>query len=297
MYARWVRAAVGAVALWTVAGALVGASRGRTGEAPPEVARAVAPGGFQAEADASALLRSVAGTPPVACELVLHALGNRWGASSVQPRVHPPISGTEAERALAEWAWRRGPDRADAAALVEGLGSADPCVQRVAARLLGLLDDAATVSDVSRVARTGTGRIRLAAIMSLGQVAREEAAEVLAAALHDPDADVRRAAAWALAGSGRHAPLRVLASALGDRDVILRENVAWALGRLQRSEAIDPLARALRDAEPGVRFNVAWALGEIEDERAIPPLASVLGGDRDPDVRRAAAWALGRIER
>jgi HEAT repeat protein len=293
---RWVRPAVGAIALWAVTGALAGASRGAR-QAEPDVTLHVESGSAQDEAMASALLRSLAGTPFVACELVLHGLGNRWGTSAVRPRVHPPIAADEAQRGLAEWAWRDSPDPADAAALIDGLGSSDPCVQRVAARLLALLDDPVTVSAVSRQARSGTGRTRLAAIMSLGQVAREEATEVLAAGLHDPDADVRRASAWALAGSGRYAPLSALATALGDRDVVLRENAAWALGRLQRREAIDPLVRALRDAESDVRINAAWALGEIEDERAIPPLASLLGNDREPEVRRAAAWALGRIER
>ncbi len=292
-----VRHSFGALALLVLAGALHGSGAGEAGEAPREIARVVDPDVAQEGPRASEFLRAVAGTPPVACELMVRALGNRWGVSSVRPHVYPPLAATESERALAEWAWTVGTDQEDGAALIDALGSPDPCVQRVATRLLAYVDDPATVAAVSRLARSGAGRVRLAAIMALGEVAREGAAEALSVGLGDPDPEVRRAAAWASAGSGRHAPLRALTTGLDDRDAVLRANVTWALGRLQRSEAIDPLVRALGDGEADVRFNAAWALGEIEDERAIPPLASVLGGDRSPEVRRAAAWALGRIER
>lgn len=247
---------------------------------------------------AEALLRGVAGTPAVACELVVRSLGNRWGSSSVTPRVHPPLANSPSEREIAAWAWTGRPGGGDAPALLAGLETDDPCVRRVAARLLGLVDDPETLSALVARATSGSGAARLAAIAALARGPKERvASRTLSALLDDGEVGVRRAAAWALAESGDDDAVAALGTALSDGDLALRENAAWALGRIESREAVEPLEAALDDSEAGVRMNAAWALGSIEDAAAIPALASLLAADTDVEVRHAAAWALGRIER
>lgn len=248
-------------------------------------------------ADASALLAGIEGTPPVACELVVRSLGNRWGASSVEPRVHPPLAGTPSERAVARWAWTDRPAPDEAGALLAGLESDDACVQRIAARLLGVMDDPATVSRVLEMARSGSGSRQLAAIAALAHVSDDRASSTLDAVLANGDPGVRRAAAWALAEAEDDDAVAGLTEALRHDDPLLRENAAWALGRIESADALGPLETALRDPTVGVRVNAAWALGQLEDAAAIPSLAAVVGGDAEDEVRRTAAWALGRIER
>lgn len=279
----------------TAAGDMLGTSAGLEAASPGSLPTA-APA-RQQTTGADALLTGIEGTPPVACELVVRALGNRWGSSSVTPRVHPPLAGTPSERAVARWAWTDRPGADEADVLLTGLESGDACVQRVAARLLGLMGDPATVSRVLEMARTASGTQQLAAIAALARVSDDRASSTLHALLADSEPEVRRAAAWALAESEDDDAVTGLAEALRDEDPRLRENAAWALGSVERADALGPLQAALRDQAVGVRVNAAWALGQIEDAAAIPSLAAVVGADAEDEVRRTAAWALGRIER
>src|SRR5688572_21789088 len=86
----------------------------------------------QAAPRAPALLAAVRGTPPVACDLVVQALGNRFSQPSVRPRVNIP-GGVEAnERELLDWVGTGRPGPENTAALLDALGSDDACVRRVA---------------------------------------------------------------------------------------------------------------------------------------------------------------------
>lgn len=281
----------------TAAGVLEATASGSLPTAAPARRQRGDTGALQQTTGADALLNGIEGTPPVACELVVRSLGNRWGSSSVTPRVHPPLAGIASERAVARWAWTDRPAAAEAGVLLAGLESADACVQRVAARLLGLVDDSETVSRIMEMARTRSGSRQLAAIAALAHVSDERAAGTLDALLSDDDPEVRRAVAWALAETEDDGSVIGLIEALRDADPVLRENAAWALGRIESADALGPLEGALRDPTVGVRVNAAWALGQIEDAAAIPALAAVVGGDAEDEVRRTAAWALGRIER
>jgi HEAT repeat protein len=246
--------------------------------------------------DAAGLLAAVAGTPPVACDLVVRTLGNRWGRGMVHPRVHEPLGPTADQRALARWAWTEEPAVGAAPRLLEALGSADACVRRVAAAMLQRIEDDATREALRNRAERGTGPERLAAITALAG-RREAASErTLQGLLGEPDPVVRRAAAWALGEMEAAGAVAALGRLLRDPDTSVRENAAWALGRIERAEGVALLSGALRDGSPAVRVNAAWALGAIESPQAIPLLSSVLASDADAEVRMAAAWALGRIE-
>lgn len=290
----WSGGLVTGVAATAVAASVLG-SGGEGPASPGSLPTAAA--ARQQTTGADALLAGIEGTPPVACELVARALGNRWGSSSVTPRVHPPLAGTPSERAVARWAWTDQPGAEEADVLLAGLESGDACVQRVAARLLGVMDDPGTAARVLEMARSASGTRQLAAIAALAHVSDDRASSTLDALLASGDPEVRRAAAWALAESEDDDAVTGLAEALRDDDPRLRENAAWALGRIESADALGPLETALRDPAVGVRVNAAWALGQIEDAAAIPSLAAVVGGDAEDEVRRTAAWALGRIER
>jgi HEAT repeat protein len=285
---------VGATAALAVVVAL-GAVRGdaRESRGPREVA---VPRRVAEARDAAGLLTAVAGTPPVACDLVVRTLGNRWGSGMVRPRVHEPLGPTADERALARWAWTEAPGVADAPLLLDGLDSSDACVRRVAAALLTRVDDDATRSALRDRAERGTGRARLAAITALAGRQEGTSERTLLGLLSESDPEVRRAAAWGLGEIEATGAIETLGGMLRDQDTAVRENAAWALGRIERAEGVAPLLGALRDANPGVRINAAWALGAIESAQAIPALTSVLASDADPEVRMAAAWALGHIE-
>ena len=78
---------------------------------------------------ASALLSAVEGTDGAACHLILSALENRWGGSSVRPKMM--LGGLADPRAgeVATWAQRGEPGSLDVDELMAGLTASDPCVQ------------------------------------------------------------------------------------------------------------------------------------------------------------------------
>ncbi|MFO0808001.1 MAG: HEAT repeat domain-containing protein [Gemmataceae bacterium] len=116
----------------------------------------------------------------------------------------------------------------------------------------------------------------------------------LAAALYDPDPDVRRAAANDLI---RHGPaatpaLTPLLNALRDPDVLLRAHASAALGKMGPI-AVPALAQALSDPETWVRRGAAAALlhHRSATDESIAALIAALD-DVDIAVREQSAQAL-----
>ena len=116
---------------------------------------------------------------------------------------------------------------------------------------------------------------------------------MLARALGDADADVRRAAAVALGELDdlRSAP-PALVAALQSNDIELREHAASSLAEIADPATTPALAGLLGDANREIRRHAAEALGEIGTPAAVKALTRALE-DRDPEVRRAAVEALG----
>jgi beta-lactamase regulating signal transducer with metallopeptidase domain len=110
----------------------------------------------------------------------------------------------------------------------------------------------------------------------------------------DPDASVRRSAAWALAETTRADEVGVLIAALrGDADQSVREMAAWAMAESRGEDAAAALAEALRrDASAEVRATAAWGLGQ----RRHADVAALVKATTDDtaEVREAAIWALGQ---
>ncbi|MBX6365102.1 MAG: HEAT repeat domain-containing protein [Gemmatimonadetes bacterium] len=127
-----------------------------------------------------------------------------------------------------------------------------------------------------------------------GERPSAEAATLLAGAVGDADACVRRIGAT-LAGRSRDpAAVRALRSALGAAAAATRAAAALGLGFARDTGSLAPLGAALRDDAAEVRATAAWALGRIGDTGVAPGLRGALE-DADRSVRRAALWALGQM--
>lgn len=175
------------------------------------------------------------------------------------------------------------------------LSDAEPEVRREAVGVIGWLQAASALADLTRLAGS------------------------------DGDASVRRAATGALGLSSDPQPvLPALRAALADSDWTVREEAAATLGKLRSAEAVTPLSRALVDdfwqvrlaavralgrlgtaagpavdvillqleqPAPNLRKETVIALGQIGDPRARPALEQA-ANDPDPDVRKLARLAL-----
>jgi len=210
-------------------------------------------------------LAAVRGTGAVACELAVRSVsGRNWNGRGGDPSVGVD----SAARTLVDDVLATNADAASVPALRAALGDADACVRRVAAPLLGRVDD-------------------------------DAATRALLDALRDPSAPTRAAGATGLAYSGRRRAGDVrdpLAAALRDADAAVRAASAWALGELHVTGVTSAIAELLHDRDTGVRRASAVALGSLEDPAAVAPLVSALRDDADPGVRQAAAWALGQLK-
>ena len=130
--------------------------------------------------------------------------------------------------------------------------------------------------------------VRSTALGALARLGVARPADV-AAALADPDPDVRRRACE-VAAAVAEVDLR---PALADPDPSVVEAAAWALGERGRvaSGAVDDLARVARDHEDALcREAAVAALGAIGDDRGLPTILAATA-DR-PAVRRRAVIAL-----
>ncbi|MCK6571429.1 HEAT repeat domain-containing protein [Myxococcota bacterium] len=142
--------------------------------------------------------------------------------------------------------------------------------------------------------------VRIGAAYTLGRLGITAAFDAMAARLSgDPDPDVRTAAAFAVADLGARgerragAVLRAAWDAVGDNDE-LAVQVVRGLADLGGREAYDPLTEALRHRDERVRQLAAMGLGRLGDPAAVPRLSRLLT-DAHRGVRRLAATALGEI--
>ena len=136
---------------------------------------------------------------------------------------------------------------------------------------------------------------RLAALV-LGDVAEARVAEALAAALEDPDLELRRRAAGSLARVGdalRGLPAvarAALRGVLEHRDRDLRLGATRALGTTSL-DVVAAVAERLGDEDSHVRAEAVRALAALG---ATPDAVLDLLGDDDPGVRGAAAAAIAK---
>ena len=110
-----------------------------------------------------------------------------------------------------------------------------------------------------------------------------------------PDSRSRRNAAIVLGLLKNKSAAEPLAEALDDEDAEVRSRSAYALGEITSPEAVESLIEKLRDPDDEVRIFSARALGEIGDVRAAEPLIEAMNYNRSWEVQQSAADSLGKI--
>jgi HEAT repeat protein len=140
-------------------------------------------------------------------------------------------------------------------------------------------------------------RDRLLALVSLREVAPEDAVPLIKKVLDDPNMPVRSMAVFALGVKPTAECYSILVNLLeGDEDYGIRADAAGALGYLGDERAFEPLVRAFyEDTSWLVRFSAAVSLGNLQDPRAKDLLLEALDSQEEV-LQQAAIAALGEIK-
>ncbi len=162
-------------------------------------------------------------------------------------------------------------------------------------RLSILADGPAAPSETSPRPPAELRHARLLAVSALAAEGGEEATRALvAAALNDADAAVRREAVHALGEVAGETGIATLEQALMDADRGVRESAAAAFADIGTERAAQALGAALSDADPSLREEAVDALGDIGGPTATALLRAALD-DVEPTVREAAAEYLAEL--
>jgi len=141
----------------------------------------------------------------------------------------------------------------------------------------------------------GTVAQRRQAVRDLRRHGSDDAVNLLALALVDPDRRIRDAAMEALAAIGSDAAVAALASAGSSLSAPDRAEAADMLAMTDAPLAIDYLEVALRDPDPAVRAAVLESLADVPDERGLPLVRAALE-DPSVEVRQAALEVLEALD-
>ncbi len=138
----------------------------------------------------------------------------------------------------------------------------------------------------------GNSQEAYSAVLELGRLADDKAADLLIAALGRKDG-VARSAARELGKMRHERAIAPLVALLGDPEV--NQAAAEALLAFGPS-AVGSLMEVLKTGNGDARAAAAFAMGELRDKRAVEPLVEVMQTDDVYAVRSAAATALGQIK-
>jgi HEAT repeat protein len=147
--------------------------------------------------------------------------------------------------------------------LIEALGDAEGTVRRLAATLLGRLQDS-------------------------------RALEPLGMALYDTHFDVCQAAAESLAQFGR-AALPLLLGALAHPEAWIRQQAIIGLVKIQDAQVAPALLVLLNDENRDVRKQAIQALGELREKSALAALQELAGSRVDREMAALAKQAIQAI--
>jgi peptidylprolyl isomerase len=181
--------------------------------------------------------------------------------------------------------------------LISRLTDPELAVRREVIFALGQIGDAAARDALVRIAGSNAdGAERDEAVLALGKLEGDGAAEAILPFLGDANPRVRADAAIALARTGDAVAANDLRSLLADKEPSVRTAAAWAIGRLEATELSADVRPLLDDADPDVRRAAIKAIGTLRDSTVVEALARHAG---DPDWRTRAevAIALGRTGR
>jgi len=183
---------------------------------------------------------------------------------------------------------------------------------RDAQRSISRVRDSSLAERVSALLASPVPAMRAAAAETMGRIAfenffpmdRPRMVSLLAGALRDPDADVRREAAQALGEFSDPAAVGPLIERLDDPDPVLQDYVIGALGYLGDRRAVEPIMSVLeeisiadevtRQQKGLVQLSAIISLGKLQDPRATA-LVSSLASEDGVATREAVAKALGEI--
>jgi HEAT repeat protein len=230
------------------------------------------------EATRGAILARQAGGVPLLLEQLRSSDKAMFG---VGLRVARELPGPEATQALAAELDRIAPERQ--AAVVQALADRG---------------DASVLPVLSKVARTGTGPAKVAAVTAIEKTAGVAGVPMLVEMAADPQADLARAARTVLARlPGKDVDAAIVAR-LSQATGKVRQVLVEAAGQRRLTDALPAIARAAEDADAGVRSAAAGALGLMGDEKQLGDLVRLLAKaptakDRD-DIETALLSISGR---
>ncbi len=139
-------------------------------------------------------------------------------------------------------------------------------------------------------------QIRWQAIYGLGYTGAEQAAEIVATALKDPDPRIRAVALRSLGVLGNAKYHDSIVAMLNDRSAEVRWMAARVLGRSGVESASETLIRSLADTNAQVRLESALALGYLNAAAAKMKLSELASKDPDSRVQEAALYAASLIK-
>lgn len=156
--------------------------------------------------------------------------------------------------------------------------------------------DSLSLEQIAHQLESANSRDRLLALVSLREIAAEDAVPLIKKVLNDEMLPVRSMAIFALGIKQTEECYPILVNLLeSDPDYGIRSYAAGALGYLEDIRALNPLIRAFyEDTEWLVRFSAAVSLGNLKDIRAQQALLEALDSE-EAVIQQAAIAALGEI--
>lgn len=204
----------------------------------------------------------------------------------------------EIRQVAAWWFARRPAQMKEAAELATAWLTVGTSVQaRNGADILGTFGYAKYISVLSTAAvkATLTAEARAAAVQALGNIANRDANPVVAQAMTDADASVRRNAVLAWKNMLRQSDAQPVVALVSDSDLSVRRAAVATVGSFRVASARTALeAAVVSDSDAALRRNAAWSLGRIGDAASRDALRTATT-DESSMVRMTAKVALSLL--
>ena len=238
------------------------------------------------------LLDALGKTDRVVCEMVADQIGNFWmddDGSGLGRFSDVATAARSAKDSLAGRVTNAGAINF----LASRMNADDPCVRRLAAKMLGR--STVKADRLLQLLDDGAPRISEAAAFAIGSGERKEARAALERTVTSRGGAVAAMAAWALGEIHDSGSVPVLVKALRSENGRVRHAAMYALGEIRADAALGEIERLLHtDPDVPVRVAAARAIGEIGAESSVHALSGALDDGAAP-VRYAAAAAFSEL--